>query len=66
MIAGYKTHVGFYPHPTTIEKFDSKLSDYKKGKGSVQFPLNKPLPKKLIESMVKYRMELLNKLPKTK
>ncbi|RAJ08964.1 hypothetical protein LV92_03182 [Arenibacter echinorum] len=59
MIAGYKTHVGFYPHPTTIEKFNSELSNFKKGKGSVQFPLNKSLPKELIESMVAYRMELL-------
>ncbi|MGB5418961.1 iron chaperone [Algibacter sp.] len=61
MIAGYKTHVGFYPHPTTIEKFDSELIDFKKGKGSVQFPLNKPLPKALIENMVAYRMKLLTK-----
>ncbi len=59
MIAGYKTHIGFYPHPTTMEKFDPDLSGFKKGKGSVKFPLNKPLPKKLIESMVAYRMELL-------
>ncbi|MDY7396150.1 DUF1801 domain-containing protein [Aureibaculum sp. 2210JD6-5] len=57
MIAGYKTHVGFYPHPTTMEKFDSELSEYKRGKGSVQFPLDRLLPKDLIESMVKYRLE---------
>ena len=61
MIAGYKKHVGLYPHPTTIEKFDSELSEFKKGKGSVQFPLDKPLPKELIERMVKYRMDLLRK-----
>lgn len=60
MIAGYKKHVGFYPHPTTIEKFDKELSEYKKGKGSVQFPLNKPLPLDLIEEMVRYRMELVH------
>lgn len=59
MIAGYKKHVGFYPHPTTMKKFESELSEYKKGKGSVQFPLDKPLPKELIERMVKYRMVLL-------
>ncbi|MBT9189345.1 iron chaperone [Zobellia russellii] len=59
MIAGYKKHVGFYPHPTTIEKFDSELTEYKRAKGSVQFPLNKPLPKELIIRMVKYRVELL-------
>ncbi len=61
MIAGYKKHVGFYPHPTTIEKFDLELSDYTKGKGSVQFPLDKPLPKDLIILMVSYRKDLLSK-----
>ena len=61
MIAGYKKHVGLYPHPTTMEKFDSELSEFKKGKGSVQFPLDKPLPKELIESMVQYRMALLER-----
>ncbi|WP_117884217.1 iron chaperone [Aureibaculum luteum] len=44
MIAGYKKYVGFYPHPTTMEKFDKELNEFKRGKGSVQFPLNKPLP----------------------
>ncbi len=61
MIAGYKKHVGLYPHPTTMEKFDPELSEYKRAKGSVQFPLNKPLPKELIVRMIKYRVELLKK-----
>ncbi len=61
MIAGYKKHVGLYPHPTTMEKLDTELSAYKQAKGSVQFPLDKPLPKELIEKMIRYRMELLNK-----
>ncbi len=59
MIAGYKKHVGLYPHPTTMEKFDSELKEYKRAKGSVQFPLDKPLPKELIIRMIKYRIELL-------
>jgi uncharacterized protein YdhG (YjbR/CyaY superfamily) len=59
MIAGFKKHVGLYPHPTTVEKFDSELKDYKTGKGSVQFPLGKPLPKGLIEQMIRYRLELI-------
>jgi len=59
MIAGYKNHVGFYPHPTTMEYFWHKLEDYKKAKGSVQFPINKPLPKLLIQEMIKYRVDLL-------
>lgn len=59
MIAGYKNHVGLYPHPTTIEKFHKELIKYKKGKGSVQFPLNEDLPKALIKEMVKYRYKLI-------
>lgn len=62
MIAGYKKHVGLYPHPTTMEHFEEELSVYKKGKGSVQFPLNEQLPKGLIIKMVKYRYELVKKL----
>ena len=60
MIAGYKKHVGLYPHPTTMEKFEPELTEYKRGKGSVQFPLDRPLPIELIIRMIKYRKELLN------
>lgn len=59
MIAGYKKHVGFYPHPTTMEYFDSRLGAYKRGKGSVQLPLGEPLPRQLIVDMLKYRVRLL-------
>lgn len=61
MIAGYKSHVGLYPHPTTMGKFAVELKDYKKGKGSVQFPLDRPLPTDLIERMIEYRKNLLLK-----
>ena len=57
MMAGYAKFIGFYPFPTTMEKFANELKDFKQGKGSVQFPLNKPLPKDLIIRMVKYRKE---------
>lgn len=57
MIAGYAKFVGFYPFPTTMEKFANQLKNYKQGKGSVQFPLNQPLPKALIIKMVKYRLK---------
>jgi len=57
MMAGYDKFVGFYPFPTTMAEFTDELKDYKQGKGSVQFPLNKPLPKDLIIRMVKYRRE---------
>ena len=59
MIAGYLKHVGFYPHPSTIEAFSEQLSEYKFAKGSVQFPLSKPIPKKLVIEMVKYRLSQL-------
>lgn len=61
MIAGYKTHIGLYPHPTTIEEFEKELKAYISGKGSVQFPLDKPLPTELIEAMIQYRLDLLTK-----
>lgn len=61
MIAGYKKHVGLYPHPTVMERFDRELSGFKKGKGSVQFPLDQPLPTELIQKMIKYRLEILKK-----
>lgn len=61
MIAGYPKHVGFYPHPATIEAFSDQLSEYKSAKGSVQFPLNKPIPKDLVIEMVRYRLSQLVK-----
>ncbi|WP_416307761.1 iron chaperone [Neptunicella sp. SCSIO 80796] len=61
MIAGYKKHVGFYPHPDVIEEFKEQLSGFKYAKGSIQFPLNKPLPKELVANMVKCRVVQLEK-----
>lgn len=54
--AGYKSHIGFYATPTGHEAFAKELSKYKQGKGSVQFPLNEPLPVKLITEIVKFRL----------
>lgn len=54
--AGYANHIGFYPIPTGIDAFKKELSVYKTGKGSVQFPLDKPMPFKLIARIVKYRV----------
>jgi uncharacterized protein YdhG (YjbR/CyaY superfamily) len=62
MMAGYKKFVGFYPFPTTMAAFSDELKEYKQGKGSVQFPLDKPLPRDLIIRMVKFRRkEILNR-----
>jgi uncharacterized protein YdhG (YjbR/CyaY superfamily) len=55
--AAFKNHIGFYPVPSGIEKFKKELSAYKGAKGSVQFPLDKPIPYRLIARMVKFRVK---------
>lgn len=55
--AGYKSHVGFYATPTGHEAFAHELSNYKQGKGSVQFPVDEPLPLDLIKRIVQYRLK---------
>jgi uncharacterized protein YdhG (YjbR/CyaY superfamily) len=55
--AGYKNHIGFYGTPTAHESFKKALSIYKSGKGSVQFPLDKPLPLALVTKIVKFRVK---------
>lgn len=60
--AGYKNHIGFYATPTGHQAFEKELSKYKAGKGSVQFPLDEPLPIELIKKIVQFRAtENLNK-----
>ena len=54
--AAFKHHIGFYPTPTGIESFKKELSKYKQGKGSVQFPLDQPMPLKLITEIVKFNV----------
>lgn len=54
--AAFKTHIGFYPTPGGIEAFKEELSIYKGAKGSVQFPIDKPLPLELISEIVKFRV----------
>lgn len=55
--AAFKNHIGFYPVPTSIEKFKEQLSPYKSSKGGVQFPLNEELPLNLIKQIVNFRVE---------
>lgn len=55
--AGFKKHIGFYPAPSGIEKFKDELTMYKGAKGSIQFPLDKPLPLDLIKRIVKFRVQ---------
>jgi uncharacterized protein YdhG (YjbR/CyaY superfamily) len=54
--AGFKNHIGFYPAPSGIEAFKKELSPYKGAKGSVQFPVDRPLPIDLISKIVKFRV----------
>ncbi len=53
--AAFAHHIGFYPTPRGIEEFEAELSRYKQGRGSVQFPIDEPLPLDLIRRMVEFR-----------
>jgi len=53
--AAFKNHIGFYPIPSGIEAFKKELSPYKQGKGSVQFPIGKPIPSALVRRIVRFR-----------
>ena len=55
--AFFKQHIGFYPMPSALAAFTKELAPYKTAKGSVQFPLDKPLPLLLIARMVKFRVK---------
>lgn len=52
-----KTHIGLYPGPELIKKFAKELVNYKTSAGTIQFPLDKPLPKTLIKKLVTYRVK---------
>lgn len=54
--AAFKNHVGFYPTSSGIEEFKEALSPYEGGRGSVRFPINKPMPLSLIDEIVKFRV----------
>ncbi|MGA3031111.1 MAG: DUF1801 domain-containing protein [Candidatus Limnocylindrales bacterium] len=55
--AGYAKHIGFYPIPSGMEAFYEELRPYERGRGSVQFPLGKPLPADLIRRIVEFRVK---------
>jgi uncharacterized protein YdhG (YjbR/CyaY superfamily) len=54
--AGWKNHVSLYPIPSGTDAFNKEVSQYVDGKGTVKFPLNKPIPMKLISRIVKLRL----------
>jgi len=53
----FKSHIGFYPTPTGTARFEKELSVYKGAKGSVQFPLDRPIPYDLITRIVEFRVK---------
>ena len=64
--AAFKNHIGFYPAPTGLKEFEKDLSPYLHGKGSVQFPLDQPMPLELITKIVKFRVGQNLSKPKKK
>lgn len=53
--AAFKSHMGFMPTPSAVKPFEAELKEYKTGKGSIQFPYDKRLPKTLIRKIASYR-----------
>jgi len=57
IFAVFKKHIGFYPMPSAVKAFAKDLTKYKTAEGSIQFPLDKPLPISLIKKIVKFRVK---------
>jgi uncharacterized protein YdhG (YjbR/CyaY superfamily) len=55
--AGFKNHIGFYPFPSGVAAFKEETKGYKTSKGTIQFPLDQPLPLDLIKKIVAYRVK---------
>jgi len=55
--AAFKKHIGFYPTPTGTEKFSNEISVFQGAKGSIRFPLDKPIPYDLIRRIVGFRVK---------
>ena len=55
--AAFENHIGFYPTPGGVKAFQEELSGYKYAKGSIQFPINRPVPLTLIRKIVRFRVE---------
>ena len=56
--AAFKKHIGFYPQAIGVEAFKDKLTEYKTSKGTIQFPLNKPLPVDLIREIINFKVNI--------
>src|SRR5262245_3759657 len=57
--AAYKSHLNFMPTPSALKPFEKELSKYKTGKGSIQFPYDKSLPKALVKKIAQHRVKEL-------
>lgn len=55
--AAYKKHIGLYPAPVGNEKFKEEMAPYESGKGTLKFPLDRPIPFNLIRKIVKFRVK---------
>lgn len=55
--AAYKNHIGFYPAPSGIDEFIEELAVYRTGKGTIQFPINQPIPFNLVKKVVEFRVK---------
>ena len=55
--AAFKNHISFFPAPTGIDEFEKETAAYRTGKGTLRFPLDKPLPLALITRIVKFRVK---------
>ena len=55
--AAFKNHIGFYPKASAIEAFKKELSAYEISKGTIRFPLDKPIPLDLVRRIVQYRVK---------
>ena len=55
--AAFKNHIGFFPTSSGVIAFEDELGEYKHSKGAIQFPLDKPLPLKLVTKIVKFRVK---------
>jgi uncharacterized protein YdhG (YjbR/CyaY superfamily) len=63
--AAFKNHIGFYPTPGAILKFQKELSRYQTSKGAIQFPLDRPLPLGLVKKITQYRVKQVMQKSKT-
>lgn len=58
--AAFKNHIGFFPKVSAMEAFKEQLSSYQTSKGTIQFPIDEPIPLDLVKEMVRFRVKETN------